>query len=245
MDIFFELHHDLPREAPGDNLSTHKAFALLSDLPLRPLLLDIGCGPGEQTLTLAKSTNGHIIAVDTHQLFLEKLKRNAQEAEVLDKISLLTTSMFALPFSEQTFDVIWSEGAIYILGFTEGLHTWRRFLKPRGYVVVSELTWLRSYPPATAATFWEVAYPGMRTYEENLGIIQEAGYRPIGHFVLPEESWWRNYYTPLEARIVTLRKKYQGNVQANQQLDEAQQEIDLYRQYANWYGYVFYVMQMI
>lgn len=62
--------------------------------------------------------------------------------------------------------------------------------------------------------------------------------------VLPEESWWRNYYTPLEARIATLRKKYQGHVKANQQLDEAQREIDLYRQYANWYGYVFYVMQM-
>ena len=244
MDIFFELHHDLPREAPGDNLSTRKAMTLLTNLPLRPLLLDIGCGPGEQTLTLAKSTIGHIIAIDTHQLFLDKLKRNAQEAEVLDKISLLTTSMFALPFSEQTFDVIWSEGAIYILGFTEGLRTWRRFLKPYGYVAVSELAWLRSHPPVEAATFWGIAYPGMRTYEENLGIIRGAGYRHIGHFVLPEESWWRNYYTPLEARIVTLRKKYQGNVQANQQLDEAQQEIDLYRQYANWYGYVFYVMQM-
>ena len=244
MDIFFEIHHDLPREAPGDNLSTHKALALLTDLPPRPLFLDIGCGPGEQTLALAKSTDGHIIAVDTHQPFLEKLRRNAQEAAVPDKISLIKTSMFTLPFGEQTFDAIWSEGAIYIIGFTEGLHTWRRFLKPRGYVVVSELAWLRSHPPAEAATFWEVVYPGMRTREENLEIIRGAGYRNVGHFVLPAESWWKNYYTPLEARIVLLREKYQGNVEATQQLDEAQREIDLYRQYADWYGYVFYVMQM-
>jgi ubiquinone/menaquinone biosynthesis C-methylase UbiE len=100
MDIFFEIHHDLPREAPGDNASTHKAFTLLTNLTPRPLFLDIGCGPGEQTLALAKSTDGYIIAVDTHQPFLEKLRRNAQEATVLDKVSILKTSMFALPFSE-------------------------------------------------------------------------------------------------------------------------------------------------
>jgi ubiquinone/menaquinone biosynthesis C-methylase UbiE len=243
MDIFFELHHDLPREAPGDNVSTHKAFALLTDLPPRPLLLDIGCGPGEQTLVLAKSTGGHIIAVDTHQPFLERLRRNAQEAEVHEKIWPIKTSMFALPFGEQTFDTIWSEGAIYIIGFTQGLRTWQRFLKPRGYVAVSELAWLRSQPPEEAAIFWKAAYPGMRTHEENLEIIRESGYRNVGHFVLPTESWWKNYYTPLEARITTLREKYQENVEARQQLDDAQQEIDLYRQYADWYGYVFYVMQ--
>ena len=84
----------------------------------------------------------------------------------------------------------------------------------------------------------------MRTREENLEIIRGAGYRNVGHFVLPAESWWKNYYTSLEARIVLLREKYQGNVEATQQLDEAQREIDLYRQYADWYGYVFYVMQM-
>jgi len=244
MDIFFELHRDVSREAPGDNASTHKAFTLLSNLPHRPLMLDVGCGPGEQTFVLAKSIGGHIIAVDTHQPFLERLKRNAQKAAVLDKVSTLQTSMFALPFGEQTFDAIWSEGAIYIIGFPEGLRIWRRLLKPRGYVAVSELAWLRSRPPTEAASFWKVAYPGMRTREENLEIIRESGYRNVGHFVLTAESWWKNYYTPLETRIVSLREKYEGNVEVNRQLDEAQREIDLYRQYADWYGYVFYVMQM-
>jgi SAM-dependent methyltransferase len=243
VDIFSELHHDLPRESPGDDSSTHKAFALLTDLPQRPLLLDIGCGPGGQTLALAKSTDGHIIAVDTYKPFLETLRQNAQEAAVLDKVSSLQTSMFALPFGEQTFDAIWSEGAVYIIGFTEGLHTWRQFLTPHGYVAVSELVWLHPHPPTEAAAFWEVTYPGMRTREENLERIRGAGYRNVGHFVLPVESWWKNYYTPLEARIAILRKKYLGNVEANQQLNEAQREIDLYRKYAGWYGYVFYVMQ--
>jgi SAM-dependent methyltransferase len=243
MDIFFELHQDLPREGPGDNPSTRQALSLLKELPPRPLILDIGCGPGMQTIELARCTDGTIIAIDTHQPFLEKLKQRAQAEGLSDKITVINMSMFALEFEAKSFDAIWSEGAIYIMGFEQGLRACQPLLKPGGYVAVTEISWLRPEPPMEVQTFWAAEYPGMRTVEENLEIVQAAGYREIGHFVLPPSAWWEGYYTPQEARIAMLRDKYRDDMEATQLLDESQLEIDLYRKYSDWYGYVFYLMQ--
>ena len=243
MDIFFELHQDLPREGPGDNPSTRKALSLLTELPPQPSILDIGCGPGMQTIELARCTNGTIIAIDTHQPFLEKLKQQAQAEGLSDKITAINMSMFALDFEAKRFDAIWSEGAIYIMGFEQGLRACQPLLKPKGYVAVTEISWLRPQPPSELQAFWAANYPGMRTVEENLEIVRAAGYRQVRHFVLPTSAWWEGYYTPQEARIAMLRDKYRDDAEAIQLLDESQLEIDLYRKYSDWYGYVFYIMQ--
>ena len=244
MNIFFELHQDLPREGPGDNASTRQALSFLRDLPARPCILDIGCGPGMQTVELAKCTHGNITALDTHQPYLEKLKERAQAEGLSDKVTAVNTSMFALEFEAESFDVIWSEGAIYIMGFEQGLRAWRPFLKPGGYVAVTEISWLRPDPPMEVQTFWASEYAGMRSVQENLDIIPMAGYRHVGHFVLPPSAWWENYYTPQEARIARLRDKYRDDIEAMQLLDATQLEIDLYQKYSDWYGYVFYIMQV-
>ena len=243
MDIFFEIHQDLPREGPGDNASTRRALALLAHLPPQSLIVDVGCGPGMQTLELARSTQGKIVAVDTHQPFLDKLRQRALAEGVLDRITPVRASMSSLDLKDQSVDVFWSEGAIYIMGFEQGLRAWQRFLKPGGYVAVTEATWLRADPPDDLAAFWAMGYPAMQTVEGNLDIIRAAGYREVSHFTLPPSAWWTNYYTPLEARIAMLRDKYRGDSEALQQLDTEELEIDLYRKYSDWYGYVFYIMQ--
>jgi len=244
MDIFFELHQDLPREGPGDDASTRRALEMLTDLPPAPMILDVGCGPGMQTLELARSTRGLVTAVDTHQPFLDVLQQNARAAGLQGRITARHMSMFALDFPAQSFDLIWSEGAIYIIGFEAGLRAWRKLLKPQAYLAATELSWLRADPPAELADFWQENYPGMRSIAGNRASIAAAGYREIGLFVLPAESWWENYYTPQEARIALLRERYSQDSQALLLLDESQREINLYRKYADWYGYVFFVMQL-
>jgi SAM-dependent methyltransferase len=243
LNIFFELHKDLPREGPGDNASTLRALSLLSDRPPGPTLLDVGCGPGMQTLAIATETRGPVVAIDTHRPFLQRLKQSAKAAGLRERIALVSGSMLSLPFAECSFDVIWSEGAIYIAGFERGLREWRRLLRPRGYVVVSELTWLQAVRPVEAVRFWQIGYPGMQTVEDNLETIRAIGYRYIGHFVLPESSWWEHYYTPLELRLASLHDRYQVDADAHNQLDQVARQIDLYRKCSDSYGYVFYVMQ--
>ncbi|MBD2771785.1 class I SAM-dependent methyltransferase [Iningainema tapete] len=243
MNIFFEIHQNLPRESPGDNYSTRKAFSLLT-LPPKPSILDIGCGSGMQTLELAKLTDGKITAVDNHQPFLEELKRRSLSQGVSDRVVTVNASMFSLKFEANSFDLIWSEGAIYIIGFEQGLKTWQPFLNKGGYLVVSELSWLKSNPPTEVKKFWEANYPQMKSIENNLKIVEDSGYLKVGHFVLAESAWWDNYYTPVEERIEVLRNKYKDNVAVNRELDISLSEIEMYRNYSDWYGYVFYLMQV-
>jgi SAM-dependent methyltransferase len=151
--------------------------------------------------------------------------------------------MDALPFEEGTFDLIWAEGTIYIMGFAEGLRDWRRFLKPEGAVAVTELSWLVDSPPEEVRSFFQVAYPAMRSVAESTDIITKAGYSVIAVFLLPESAWWDGYYAPMERRISELRDRYASEPAILEALREEQKEIDLYRRHSNTYGYVFFIMR--
>lgn len=141
--------------------------------------------------------------------------------------------------------MLWSEGAIYIIGFEEGLKQWRPLLNSGGFVAVTELSWLKPDAPDEAMQFWLEAYPDMADVPENLARLERAGYRSLGHFTLPESAWWDLYYHPMAERIEHLRQKYAGNDEAQSILDQEYAEIELYRKYPAYYGYEFYLMQMV
>jgi ubiquinone/menaquinone biosynthesis C-methylase UbiE len=240
--IFWEIHSGLPREGPGDDESTRKAFLMADELPPRPRILDVGAGPGMQTMELARISDGTIVAVDTHGPFLHELRRRAREVGVSHRVTAVSASMAALPFRNESFDPLWSEGAIYIMGFREGLIAWKRLLVRNGYIVVTEPCWIKSEIPGEVSSYW-AEYPGMTAIENTQKIIGECGYREIGHFVLPDAAWWNDYYEPLERKLKALREKYRADADALRQLDEAQSEIDTHRKHSSLYGYFFFVMQ--
>jgi SAM-dependent methyltransferase len=243
MDVFFEIHKDLPREGPGDKASTLKALGMVQNLPAIPLILDMGCGPGLQTLTLAQNSVSKIIALDNHSPFLSQLRISAQTQGLSARIQPLIGSMFNPPFPQQQFDLIWCEGAIYIIGVEEGAKTWQALLKPGGSLAVTEISWIRPDPPAEVLAYWMAEYPGMRSVEQNLQTLQAANYHVSGSFILPSGSWWKDYYTPIETKLPGLRAKYRDDPQALGCIEATQKEIDIYRHYSDWYGYVFYVAQ--
>ena len=244
MNIFFELHSDLPQEGPGSDESTLRALHAIPNISSRLSILDIGCGPGRQTITLAKHTKGNIIALDNHQPFLDELSRRATVAEVADRIQTVNQSMMEMNFDPGSFDLIWSEGALYIMGFENGLTCCKKFLKPGGFMAVSEIAWLKDSPPEEIKLFFEREYPSIKSIDENKQIITNAGYSLITSFILAESDWWDGYYLPLEKRITMLRKKYADDNDVLDFLDESQLEIDLFRKYSEYYGYVFFVTHL-
>ena len=241
-ELFMTIHSGNPREAPGSTETTKRAFDLCEGLPVAPYVLDVGCGPGTQTLELAELCEGSFVAVDLHQPYLDRLHEEAQRRGLASRISTLRADMSKLDLAPGSFDLVWSEGAIYNMGFRAGLEAWRPLLADGGCMAISEATWLTDDPPPEARAFWDEGYPAMQQVDDNLRDIRESGFVPLGHFVLPA-GCWHDYYAHLEARMAALEAEHPGDAVAAAVLEAERREIALYRDCGDAYGYVFYVMR--
>jgi ubiquinone/menaquinone biosynthesis C-methylase UbiE len=244
MTYFFEVYGALPRTGPGDNASTKKAYEMIKGLPSKPRILDIGCGPGMQTLELARLSKGNIIALDNHQPFLDKVDQDAKKLGLEQHIETLNQDMNRMSFPTDSFDLVWAEGALYQMEFENGLKKCREFLKKNGHIAVTELVWLKDDPPAEAKE-WAKEYEAMKNIPDNLLLFKKNGYKMVGHFTLPVSSWINDYYDPMQERINELRPKYKGNQVAEEVLDSAQREIDGFKKCSDYVGYEFFIARKV
>jgi SAM-dependent methyltransferase len=240
--VFFEIHSGLPREGPGNRDSTQRALALAGDLPPRPRVLDIACGPGMQTLDLAQLLpTATITAIDGHAPFLIELRRRAAEHGYAQRITTQLADLRALPFAPATFDLIWCEGAAYIMGFERALNAWKPLLERTGRMATTEPVWLRADAPARVRDQW-TSYPAMTDVPACREAVARAGLKLLGDFVLPEAAWWDHYYGPMQARLTELADAYRNDATAQAVLDDCAAEIACFRDYSSFYGYVFLIM---
>ncbi len=245
MEYLYELCEALPRCGPGDNESTRRAFNVITRLPKHPFILDIGCGPGVQTIELARISTGRIIALDNHQAFLDKLMKTARDEGFAENIIPKNISMLDMDFDEDTFDIIWSEGALYCMGFQNGLRRCHHLLKNNGYLAVTELVYLVPNPPVSVTQYFENEYPDIKDLKGNIEFIKNEGFHLLSNFTLPESAWFNPYYLPIEKELSRLNKKYQGNKIALGVFDGFRNEIDFYKKHSEFYGYEFFVMQRV
>ena len=241
-EYLVDLYKDLPRCSPGTNDTTKKAYLMLENLPLNPKILDVGCGTGMQTIDIAKLSKGTILALDIVKPFLDILMERAKNEGVADYIEPLHKSMFSLDLAEGSLDVIWSEGSIYFYGFEKGLKDWKRFLKKNGYFVVSDLIWLKENPPEELEEYWKVAYPAINTDEFHQNIIKNLGYSLVDQFPF-FASDWSPMYSALEEKLKELRVKYKDNKDALNEFEFNQAEIDTFRKFGEYYGYMIYILR--
>jgi SAM-dependent methyltransferase len=241
--FFYQIFESLPRQGPGCTEATRNVFSHLPPVPPEAKILDIGCGSGAQTRDLAALTKGTITAVDNHQPFLDRIAAWAAKQGMQARIKTVCASMDALPFQEGQFDLIWSEGAIFIIGFENGLETWKPFLKKGGYMVVSDADWFEPNPPQELVQWWEKEGYVPASEDEMKERVNRAGLRLIATYRLPEAGWWDQYYVPMLARIAELRKTHGTGPEDAAILDMLEAEAEVYRQYKRYYGYTFFVMQ--
>ncbi len=200
---------------------TRKAFRLTPRMD-KPRILDIGCGSGISTLELARLGQGEIIGIDIDQAALDKFTAKIKEAGLADRIQAINCSMFDMDFADEIFDMIWSEGSIYAIGFERGLREWRRFLKPGGFMVVHD---------------------EQGNVKGKLKQISKCNYELIGYFILSEETWWIEYFAPLEKLIAESRARYSDDPKVLEELRQAQKELDMFKKHPQRNSSVCFVMK--
>ena len=245
--LLIDLHKNATHQGPGGDAETELALDLAMIDQSAPLkLADIGCGTGASTLLLAQLLNkAHITAVDFLPEFLDVLENKAENMGLSNRITTLSSSMDALPFAEEEFDLIWSEGAIYNMGFEKGVKDWHRFLKPGGVLVVSEITWITDNRPKEIQSYWEKEYPEIDVASAKISILEKHGYSPIGYFVLPEHCWLDNYYYPLQQSFKDFLDRNGNSNEARKIVDAEKQEIEMYEKYKAYYSYGVYIARKL
>lgn len=200
---------------------TRKAFRMLPRMD-KPRILDIGCGSGIPTIELAKLSEGEVTGIDIDQLDIDEFSRKIADAGFTDRVQAVCCSMFDMDFADETFDIIWTEGAIYPVGFEKGLREWRRLLKQGRFLVVHD---------------------EQGNVEEKLGQMPDCGYELLGHFLLSEDIWWNEYFVPLEKLVNETQLRYPNDPKIREAVHGSLAELDMFRRNPQQNKSVYFVMK--
>ena len=241
-NLICEYFSNVERQGPGSPEVTIKALGFIDNLTTESRIADLGCGTGGQTMTLAQNAPGQITGLDLFPDFINIFNRNARTLGLSGRVKGIVGSMQeTLPFEKESVDLIWSEGAIYNIGFERGLNEWRQYLKKGGYIAVSEASWFTAERPAEIYDYWMAHYTEIDTIPNKVAQMQNAGYIPVATFILPENCWTEYYFAPCCKIQQAFREKHRGNKAAEELILSERHEMELYHRYKEFYGYVFYI----
>ena len=199
---------------------TRQAFQMLPQMD-QPRILDIGCGSGIPTLELARLSQGEVMGIDIDQPALDEFSRRIEEAGLTHRVRAVNCSILNMDFPDESFEIIWSEGSIYIVGFKRGLREWKRFLKPGGFMIIHD---------------------EKGNINEKLKQISDCGYEYIGHFILNENIWWAEYFAPLEKLIAENRTRDHDDPKILEQVRQAQGELDIFKKSPERNNSVYFIL---
>ena len=242
MDIplyFYIAYDDLDRLSPGSEETTGRVIDMIDfNIDDEINILDIGCGVGQATIQLANHfRNSEIEAVDLFRHYLDVLDEKIREDNLQKRVFTYKMDMRDLDFANEDFDMVFAEASIEIIGFKKGLQEWKRLLKPKGYLIVSDVSWIGN-PSAESRKFWKNTYDEIDTIENKISQIRNEGYVFIGNVTVPKEDW-KCYHEQLEENL----NKLNGDASARDFVRQLKKEINAYRQNSDDYSYVFYIMR--
>lgn len=107
-------------------------------------LLDLGCGPGTDTIPLAPmvGVNGQVIGADYDEAMIAEAEQRAEQAGVNTWVRHKCADATALPFETDYFDSCRSERLFqHLPNPAQALSEMTRVTKPGGWVVVADSDW--------------------------------------------------------------------------------------------------------
>ncbi len=236
MNDFMKVYETLEYWGPGSGTDTQKALSCIPKAPTK--ILEIGCGKGLATKVLAEHSEATITAVDNEQLALDRLTHRFEQHGMSERLKTVNASMTALPFSNESFDLIWAEGSAYIMGVEKALAQWRPLLQKNGFLVLSDMVWWTNVRSKEAVELWNNEYPDMQLMQDRAEQMIQAGYLLLDHFPMSEEAWL-NYYGPLKEKITELEPEMPSSVA----LKDIKHEVDVSTRFAHEFGYHMFILE--
>jgi len=137
-------------------------------------------------------------------------------------VKTVKCSLLEMDFPDESFDIIWAEGSIRLIGFEQSLKKCKQLLKPKGYLVIHDV---------------------INSISGELKKLNSWGYKLIDQISLPEDAWWTEFYEPLEIRVKELYVKYKKNDEMLKMLKKYQTEVAMVKSNPKDYCTAFYIIQ--
>jgi ubiquinone/menaquinone biosynthesis C-methylase UbiE len=238
---FYIAYMGLDRLSPGSAQTTLRAIEKVGfDTDDELNILDIACGVGSSTILLAcYFKNATVEAFDLFGHYIDSLKEKISENNLENRVFGYCMDMRDPDFANEEFDIVFCESSIEIIGFKKGLKEWKRLLRPDGYMIVSDVSWLRN-PSSQSMKFWRDTYGEVDTIEDKISQIEDEGFEFIDYVVVPEKDW-KDYYEKLEKNLNALN----GDKSAGEFVKQLRKEMGTYRKNSDDYTYVFYIMKKV
>jgi hypothetical protein len=129
------------------------------------------------------------------------------------------------------------------MGFGKAMGLWKKYLNPNGYIVFSELCWFKNERPQEIENYWLSFYGPMNSLDGIIKFLTNTDYKFIASFVLPDEAWWEDYYSPLSKKVNELKQKYKDDSEVLEVIENESKEMEMHKEYSAYYGYSFFIVK--